>query len=121
MVRGAVICGVEKELYGNLMKMTACPQNYGVCIWELFSETKHHAKTLSNIPHARVAVSAGQMKWLVKKGDVLLSNSPHVISQRFNIAVTEATRGSGSLPIYSYPKYDPLPDRFETAKDGSYS
>jgi hypothetical protein len=58
------------------------------------------------------------MKWLVKKGDVILSNRPREVSQSFNVEFTAASKKAGSLPIYSYPDDDHIPDTFENRQHG---
>lgn len=121
MVRGAVIHGVEKEHISNLTKMTACPQNYGVRVAEAFSETKHPADALIRAEHAQVTLANDQMKWLMRKGDVILSDKPREIVQSLAVEFTEASRKLDILIIYSYPYDEDVPDTYDTAHTGQSS
>jgi len=108
---------VEKDLISNITTMKTCPQSYGICLAELFSETKHLGENLVQLELSQVALAVGQMKWLIKKGDVILSNTPREIVQAVDLEFIEATKKTGLIPIYSYPDEEHIPDRFDTAQN----
>jgi hypothetical protein len=114
VVRGAVIFGIEKPL---LPSMSACSRSYGVSVTESFSDIRHNVKDCSVHPVAKVPMAEGQFLWLIKKGDLILSNEPKVVKQLFTKMFLEAEERTGTIPIYSYDD-DDLPERFANAQCG---
>lgn len=62
---------------------------------------------MTNLP-----LVVGQLVWLVKKGDAILSNEPRRIYQMFVVRLTESDSKTGSVPIYTFPDED-TPTTFE--------
>ena len=68
-------------------------------------------------PTTGVLMAKGQMKWLINKGDVILSNEPIVEVGVISYNFKEKATKKGFLSLYSY-EYDDRPDTFVTAQDG---
>jgi hypothetical protein len=103
VVRGAVLCGVEKNDLSDLSLATPCRRHYGICADQVFSELKHDpAYRKENPLMNNNDIVKGHIQWLLSKGDLILSNKPTI--QRANISVKfgKSTDRSGRLPIYWY-------------------
>ena len=56
--------------------------------------------------------------WLIRKGDLILSNQPIEVKVTFAINFTETGLRAGTVPIYEYDGGD-LPDYLSNAQRGS--
>lgn len=74
-MRGAVIRGLEKGR-GSPVYMRKCRRYYGVSVSEPFSSFKHQERDAYIDAFDGEKKAKGQMNWLLKKGDALLSNQP---------------------------------------------
>jgi len=90
--------------------MTACPQSYGISVNEPFSDALHDDKDRIVDPVTKMLMAKDQLRWLIKKGDVILSDQPKVTRKWFTISFQEGGPRNGTIPIYSYD-YDDLPER----------
>jgi len=121
VVRGAVIYGIEKTRNNKLTTMTATQHSYGIPLAEAFSEINHNPDQITIInPLTQTRMAVGRMRWLIKKGDVILSSKPRVVSQVFDYSFVENGKRNGDIPIYSYDE-DDMPEEFERARGGKYS
>ncbi|OXV10191.1 hypothetical protein Egran_02048, partial [Elaphomyces granulatus] len=111
VVRGAVIFGIEKPV---LPTMSASSRSYGVSVSGSFSEIRHSVQDRFVHPIARVPM-AMELLWLIKKGDLILSDGPKVVEQRFAKTFLETDTRTGTLPIYSYDDKD-IPERFANSQ-----
>jgi hypothetical protein len=71
-------------------------------------------------PITNHAVAVGQMKWMIKKGDVLLSTEPRVNHATFDFTFMANGPREVIIPIYCYEDEENLPDKLDTAQDGMY-
>jgi hypothetical protein len=97
--------------------MSACSRSYGVSVSESFSDIRHNVKDRSVHPIARVPMAIEQLLWLIKKGDLILSNEPKVVKKFFTKTFSETEERIGTLPIYSYDD-DDIPERLANAQCG---
>ncbi|KAN0071918.1 hypothetical protein V8E54_009647 [Elaphomyces granulatus] len=106
VVRGAVIFGIEKPV---LPTMSACSRSYGVSVSESFSETRHDIQDRIVDPITEAPMAKEQLLWLIKKGDLILSNKPkvHVVTEIFNKTFSKTEPRTGTIPIYSYDDHYP--------------
>jgi hypothetical protein len=74
-MRGAVLRGIEKG-QGNQVSVRKCRRYYGVPVSEPFSSFKHREQDSYIDPFDGEKKAQGQVDWLLKKGDALLSNKP---------------------------------------------
>src|SRR5436305_4016190 len=74
-MRGAVLRGLEKER-GSPIYVRKCRRHYGVSVSQPFSSFKHAEENVYVDPFDGERKCGGQMIWLLKKGDALLSNQP---------------------------------------------
>jgi hypothetical protein len=74
-MRGGVLRGLEKE-GRNPIIMRKCKRHYGVSVSEPFSSFKHREQDSYIDPFDGEKKAQGQMDWLLKRGDALLSNKP---------------------------------------------
>jgi len=101
--------------------MTATQHSYGIPLAEAFSEINHNPDQITIInPLTQTRMAVGRMRWLIKKGDVILSSKPRVVSQVFDYSFVENGKRNGDIPIYSYDE-DDMPEEFERARGGKYS
>jgi len=121
VVRGAVVCGIEKETVSNLSIATPCPQHYGINVSEQFSRIIHEEQDLGLHPVTRAQVAQGQLLWLISKGDLILSDKPERISQTITVSFRQIDPKKRSITIYSYPDDDDRPTKFYNARDGKQS
>ena len=78
VARGAVIYGVEKARHKDARYMSAITKSYGIA-------------------------TEGRFDWLIRKGDLVISNEKrHVYSRYFYIASKACVKGKYNFPIYSY-------------------
>ena len=117
VVRGAALLGIEKSTSRALCTMTACPRSYGISVSEIFSEILHDARDRFKDPITNTPMAKEQLKWLIKKGDVVLSDQPKMARRWFTIAFQENGLRNGTIPIYSYD-YDDLPERSGDSLNG---
>jgi len=117
VVRGAAILGIEKETSRALCTMSACPKSYGISVHEPFSNALHDDKDRVANPINNMIMAKDQLRWLIKKGDLMLSNQPKMKREWFTISFQEHGPRDGAIPIYSY-RYDDLPYRCDNALNG---
>ena len=116
VVRGAVIFGIEKPV---LPTMSACPRSYGVSVSESFSEIHHGIRDRFVDLITEAPMAKEQLLWLIKKGDLILSDEPKVVTHIFNKSFTETELRAGTIPIYSYDD-DDIPERFANSERGKF-
>ncbi|KAF1828846.1 hypothetical protein BDW02DRAFT_200221 [Decorospora gaudefroyi] len=98
VVRGAVVCGIEKGALPNLRKTDACRHNFAICLDELYSKTRHAARDITQIHGATYAQS--QLTWLLNKGDLILCDQVRRIEHPFQLRLKDLSAGKMQLPIY---------------------
>jgi hypothetical protein len=117
VVRGAVICGIEKRNTQNLISTSFCRHNYGVSVNQPFSDTYHPQQDLVKDPGG-LTMAQGQLLWLLNKGDVVLSSKPYKAEQDITVTFTKTEERKGRVTIYRYSD-DDRPTRFHNAKEGT--
>jgi hypothetical protein len=75
VVRGAVVKATAMGTK-DLIYMRKCRRHYGVSTSQPFSAFKHSEHDSDIDPFDGERKARGQMTWLLKKGDALLSNKP---------------------------------------------
>jgi hypothetical protein len=98
--------------------MSACARSFGLSVNSLYSNITHNTKdrvvdALTNTPMAKE-----QLIWMIKKGDLILSNEPKTVKSSFSKNFTEQDGRTGSFRIYAFDG-DDLPDRLANAQKGS--
>lgn len=75
VVKGAILGGMGIGMQ-PAPKVNACPRSYGICISQLYAGWMHDPdQAVKNRFHAKQIVHQ-QLNWLVRKGDVILSDRP---------------------------------------------
>ena len=97
--------------------MNACPRSYGVSVSESFSEIRHHRDDLVVDPITKTPMAKEQLRWLIKKGDLILSDKPEEIKQQFTKNFLETGQRKGEMHIYAYD-YDDIPERLSNSQNG---
>jgi hypothetical protein len=111
-----VLYGLEKDVHDHV-KMETCPRSYGVMLNRAFSGAKFKREDAYTDPATGKVMASGQMTWLVRKGDLILSNEPKESDQEFSFKFREADNRVFNFSVYEYSE-DDIPDRFESAQDG---
>lgn len=117
VVRGAVIHGIEKLDNKNLTTMKGCPRSYGIKLSQSYTGTRHNPSDCYTDSFTKRTMASAQMIWLIKKGDLLLSNQPKVAEEMVTFKFWEKDSKRFGLCVYEYADHD-LPDRFVTAREG---
>jgi hypothetical protein len=97
--------------------VSACPRSFGVTVSEAFSDIQHNPGDATVDPLTRTHMAREQLLWLIKKGDLILSDKPKVVKQSFTINFPEMGQRKGQIPIYAYGD-DNLPERCSNAQNG---
>ncbi|OCT45382.1 Hsp70 family protein [Cladophialophora carrionii] len=89
VARGAVLYGLQHDT-SRFVYMRACLRNYGMRVSQQYSAFKHSARTTTYQDQFDGNTKAGdQMIWLIKRGDLILSNKGNYssvqICRRFGI------------------------------------
>ena len=64
-----------------------------------------------------MAMAKEQLMWLIKKGDLILSDQPKVVRRWFTMNFPENGPRRGTIPIYAYDD-DDIPKRLGNSKNG---
>jgi hypothetical protein len=99
--------------------MKAWPRYYGVSVDEKFSIIKHQYKDRKFDPMTQTLVAKGQFMWLIKKGDLIISD-PQMLpveEYSFDFMFPETHERRGSIRIYSYDD-DDAPDNLADSIGG---
>ena len=120
VVRGAVIHGIEKTHHSNVIFMRTSPRSLGIVLNEAYSGTKYDRKHHDVDTVTNNSIAPNQITWLVKKGDLILSNEGRTTEKFFTFPFQENGERRFDLPIYEYED-DDLPDQFENAREGRQS
>jgi hypothetical protein len=71
-------------------------------------------------PLLKMEMAEEQFRWLIRKGDLILSNEVKEASGPFERIFTATGPKTGSISIYAYDD-DDLPDRYFNARNGSFN
>lgn len=119
MVQGAVIYGVEKANYQNLVTMSTCSRSYGIVIKETYSVHNLNQRGVSMDPVTNNIIAQEQLTWLIRRGDLLLSDEHKKTEKHFKHNFLETDPRNFKFPVYEYPDDDDdVPERFETGENG---
>jgi hypothetical protein len=98
VVQGAVIYGIEKTRHADANYMSAMKRSYGVVV-------------------------DGEFKWLVRRGDLVLSKERKIInSESFSILPSDMS--NFQLVLYTFDDddgRDKVPDLFKTGQHGKWN
>jgi len=97
--------------------MSACPQSYGVSVSASYSHIEHHSQDQVVDSLTKTAMAKEQLMWLIKKGDLILSDQPKVVRRWFTMNFPEQGPRRGMIPIYAYDD-DDIPERLGNSKNG---
>lgn len=118
VVRGAAIFGIEKSANKTTTTMCACPRSYGVLDSTLYSDVNNCSQDRVTDPILNKDMAKNQLRWLIKKGDLVLSNRIKEVSRPFDRMFTEYGSKKGTIPIFAY-NYDDLPERYDNSHSGN--
>lgn len=118
VVRGAAIFGIEKSTNNAISSMSACPRSYGISADIAFSEIVHDPAERIRDETTMKDVARDQLKWLIKKGDLILSDQMRAVSSSLKIDFKASQPKRGTIPIFAYDD-DDLPDSLTHARNGS--
>lgn len=122
VVKGAVVCGIEKDATSNLSKAIPSPRHFGIIANEQFTRINHHdGQDLHVNPLTNVQMAQNQLLWLINKGDAIFSDEPVVVTHSLSKAFSE--KGSKFVKVTVYAYFDDekhRPTRLKGATDGMY-
>jgi hypothetical protein len=97
--------------------MKTSPRSLGVALNEAYTPTRFNEKDKATHAVTNNTIAHKQITWLVKKGDLILSNEGRITEKFFTFPFQETGPRKFELPIYEYED-DDLPDRYENAREG---
>jgi hypothetical protein len=118
VVRGAVIHGIEKLDNKNLTIMRSCPRSYGIKLSQTYSGIRHNSQDTYKDSFTNRVMANAQMIWLIKKGDLLLSNTLKEAEEMVTFKFWEKDSRRFGICVYEYSD-DDLPARFMIAREGT--
>lgn len=122
VVQGAVLYGIEKANYKDVVTMETCTRTYGIKMNQTMRIYKYDETDVIRDPVTNAVTAQDQMIWLIRKGDLLLSDSAKETEQRIVYHFTDNSARAFQLPIYEYPNDDDMePGRFRDAQHGKWS
>lgn len=113
--------GIEKGNYKNFVTMTTCSRSYGIKINQTMRIYKYDKTDVTRNPVTNQVVAQDQMIWLIRRGDLLLSDVHKETEERivYHFTSTSASGRKFELPIYEYIHDDDMePGRFQDAQSG---
>lgn len=117
VVQGAVVCGIEKAHIPNLRRANSCRHSYAVCFDEDYNRMYHAGADMSRVNGRDVAEE--QLKWLLNKGDLILSDKPRRAEQNFTLRLSKVRADTMRIPIYrNLSEEHERPTRLTNARDG---
>jgi len=121
VVRGAVVCGIEKRESKSLMRTSSCRHSYAICLDERYAMA-HHGRQEEIIEYGGGTFAKGQLTWLLNKGDLVLSNKPTKRSKTIHIRLVKQRRDVMTLKIWQYIcDEEQRPTRLDDATDDFYN
>jgi hypothetical protein len=118
VVRGAVVCGIEKHGIRSLKRTNSCRHSYAICLDESYSSA-YHGRQEEFIEHGGDTFAKGQLTWLLNKGDLILFNEPAKRSKTVHIRLLKPRQDMMTLTIWQYlSDEEHRPTRREDATDG---
>jgi hypothetical protein len=117
VVRGAVLYGIQKFNYKNVRTMKTSPRSYGVMLNQQHAAYRryHRARSASHFDSG--TIENGQLTWLIRKHDLLLSHEPVEVKREFPWHFDPNAGRIVLLPVYEYSD-DDVPERFENSAEG---
>lgn len=118
VVQGAVIYGVEKTHHKNLKKMRFSQKSFGIVVDEVAS-SKYDEDDFYMHPLTGTTMARGQFAWLIRSGDLLLSEATEVAEKEFSRTFKASDGRRFELPVYMYSdEDDDEPPVWRTGKHG---
>lgn len=117
VVRGAVICGIEKNTTQNLIKATPCRHSYGVSVSLLYSDVYHSQRDRVVDDVTKLSLASEQLLWLLNKGDLVRSNAPLKGEQEITISFNKIEPRKGTVTIYMYSDDTFRPESLRNSRD----
>jgi hypothetical protein len=117
VVRGAVICGIEKLGNRSLKLTNFCRYSYGICLDEIYTSAHHAQHDVVRLGGSDFAQS--QLTWLLNKGDLILSDQPTKREKIFHLRLMKLRQDTIPLRIWQNLAAEKCrPTRLEDATDG---
>jgi len=122
VAKGAVICGIEKNNTTNLIRATCCKHSYGIRVGEEFSDLRNDQRDAKEDEITGRILADQQMRWLINKGDAVLSTKPLEVEQevvvRFDKEDDRSPR-KGKLRIWRWSEDKDRPTRYHIRRNGT--
>lgn len=117
-MQGAVIYGVEISRQKNLRLMSMSQKSYAIVVDEpatyMANEEDVYTHSLTTMKLARQ-----QFAWLVRKGDLILSDEPKMAEKEFTRTFVASDSRRFDFPVYVYPdEDDDVPERWVNGQHG---
>src|ERR1700712_2975095 len=97
--------------------MSPCRQSFGITFPEPYSDLKHREEDSYLDPLTKKVMAGGQLHWLIRKGDLILSDQPTTAVKAIQFTFQKHDKIKKELPIYMYPEED-IPERFHNSWNG---
>jgi hypothetical protein len=118
VVRGAVVCGIEKVGNRGIKYATSCRHSYAICLDEIYMSELHAGQEKMQIGNSTFAHL--QLTWLLNKDDLVLSDTPRKVQYTFELRLVKLRQEKLKLKIWrnlSGEKHRPT--QLSNARDGT--
>ncbi|KAL6709496.1 hypothetical protein ACN47E_001431 [Coniothyrium glycines] len=116
VVRGAVVCGIEKAGNTSLKRTNSCRHSYAFCQDEIYADSHHSSEDAVQIGALTYAQS--QLDWILSKGDLILADEPTFRERSFILRLSRRRLDTLKLPIWRNLSHESeRPVRFDDASD----
>jgi hypothetical protein len=117
VVRGAVVCGVEKLGNPSLKRTSSCRHSYGICMDESYMSTHHSDQDV--VEKGGKSFAQSQLTWLLDKGDLILSDAATRREETVRFRRMKLRHDTVSLTVWQNLTDEVnRPTRLEDASDG---
>lgn len=89
MVKGAVLGGLGMGRDPPI-RVNLCPRHYGICLTRGYKEWRDDGQDIVKHRFTKEAVVEGQVIWLVRRGDVILPETPIKVERPFHFSISKS-------------------------------
>jgi hypothetical protein len=96
VVKGAVLggLGIGRD---PPIKVNLCPRHYGICLTRDYKEWRDKDQHVVRHRFTNEAIVQGQIIWLVRRGDVILPETPIKVERPFHFSISKSEYKSKTL------------------------
>lgn len=114
--------GIEKYRQQGIKTMQFCKETFGVAMIPILSHSHNANQSNQGLNQRLDTIATGHVKWLIRKGDLLLSDEPKVETKEVILYSEVANVVKFSLPVLKYTRSDEFySEKYHVAKNGNFA